>query len=76
MGLLGFIASLFRRADSHSPRRPSVFIESLEPRKLLTAPYFTGWDFDFDTSPHRLHVTFNQNVSASVARRSTGGNHV
>ncbi len=41
--------------------------EALELRQLLTgAPSVTAWSVDVTQSPHRLHVTFSHDVSASL----------
>lgn len=52
---------------SRSCRQHSqYFFEPLEDRRLLAHPAVTGVVFDYQTLPHRLIVSFDQNVRASL----------
>jgi hypothetical protein len=50
--------------SSRSSRQ--TFFEPLEDRRLLAHPAITDVDFDHETLPHRVIVTFDQNVRASL----------
>src|SRR2546421_6006580 len=43
------------------------FMESLETRQMLSAPYVTAAAFNYETLPHKVSFTFDQDVSASLS---------